>query len=63
MKQADNAVPDLQATMSGGTVQQKPATVEHAAVLDAIDGYDTELRAINKKVCHTDTSDTKSTPS
>lgn len=52
MKQSESAVPDLQVTMSGGTVQQKPAVVEHAAVLDAIDGYDTELRAINKKVCH-----------
>lgn len=52
MKQSESAVPDLQVTMSGGTVQQKPAVVEHTAVLDAIDGYDTELRAINKKVCH-----------
>lgn len=61
MKQSESAVPELQTSMSGGTVQRKPAVVEHAAVLDAIDGYDTELRAINKKVCHIDTPDTKNT--
>lgn len=33
-----------------GTVEKKPVVAESASVLRAIDGYDKELRAINKKV-------------
>lgn len=39
--------------MRGGATEKKPAVAEPSAVLRAIDGYDTELRAINKKVSAT----------
>lgn len=50
MKEPEGSVSQNEGFTSGGTFQKISAAEGNEIVLRAIDGYDTELRAINKKV-------------
>jgi hypothetical protein len=50
MGQVDGIIPSGVAVPSREAPQSKEAGVEET-ILSTINGYDTELRAINKKVC------------
>lgn len=50
MTQINGSVHKCHADTGHAATEKKPVVADHAAVLAAIDGYDSELRAINKKV-------------